>query len=923
MFVLSDAAIGVSLIDDLLARDTLDQRVAFLRAASLFDADGLTGLVNTAAQLVGSDPGKARMMAQACAELAEAAGMPEVRAYANYICAQTHAIDAEFETALQLIDAARLGYLAAGSPFEALRTNAGRIYVLQELGRYQEALEIGEVVLEALDNSRNDGRSEVHADTAEVQLLASRIYQNQGVCYQKIGRYDDALAAYAAAKANYEALNMTESVGDIANNSGVVHLNLGHGREALAAFESAAAIFAAAGQTLKHAQSLINIGDAHLLLGHYSRGLAAFERARRLFGSLAAQSQQHVLLLDMADAYLALNLYPEALAAYREVDESLRAAGMLHDRARALWGMGSALMALSQLDEAQRVLAESATLFNAANNAPMLSSVLSKQAALLAMRGNRAAALAKAEEALAIVSGNDWPLQQVYAHLRIADLRLPDAAQVQQHLMQAGRLVERLNLPHLRYRLNQRLGHVHLLQGDLAQAESLLLAAMTEIETLRATVVEDRMRASFLADKLATYDDLMRIYLGRNDKRDVQRAFVVAERAKSRALVDMLSGIATGAARRSAASTHPDPFSATLSLPDIQDRLPPDAVLLSYYICGDDILAFVNIGRELHLAHNAHNPHRSARAGYVISSAATIQRLLRRLALQWERFRLGEHFVARNLLQVERSAQTILAALYDELVRPLEDLLHRASNRSTDSSVKLVIVPHGLLHQAPFHALFDGTRYLIDRFEISYAPSATVLALCQQRAAPPADKSFVAGVADPLIPAAQAEAQAVARHLSNAVVRLDSQATLCTVQNEAPGCQVIHLACHGFFRTGNPMFSSLKLHDGWLMAADAMQLDLNGALVTLSACESGRNQVIAGDEIMGLTRAFLSAGAAALVVSLWLAQDTTTAELMESFYRELEGGAGRAEALRRAQLALKERYTHPFYWAPFVLVGQR
>jgi CHAT domain-containing protein len=123
------------------------------------------------------------------------------------------------------------------------------------------------------------------------------------------------------------------------------------------------------------------------------------------------------------------------------------------------------------------------------------------------------------------------------------------------------------------------------------------------------------------------------------------------------------------------------------------------------------------------------------------------------------------------------------------------------------------------------------------------------------------------------------------------------------------------------FRVDNPLFSALKLHDQWLLAADIMQWQLSGALVTLSACESGRSQVLAGDEVIGLTRAVLGAGAATLVVSLWLVQDETTAALMSMWYEQARQ-IGRAAALRNAQLELKAKYPHPYYWAPFVLVGQ-
>jgi CHAT domain-containing protein len=178
-------------------------------------------------------------------------------------------------------------------------------------------------------------------------------------------------------------------------------------------------------------------------------------------------------------------------------------------------------------------------------------------------------------------------------------------------------------------------------------------------------------------------------------------------------------------------------------------------------------------------------------------------------------------------------------------------------------------------------------------------------------------------VPDPLIPAVTQEARAVARHLPGAEVLSDGRATTHALRSASSGCDVLHLACHGLFRSDNPMFSSLKLHDGWLTAADVMQLDLAGALVTLSACESGRNEVLGGDELVGLTRAFLGVGASTLVVSLWVVQDETTASLMEKYYERLRDGAGPAEALRAAQLAIKDERPHPYYWAPFVLMGKR
>jgi CHAT domain-containing protein len=455
------------------------------------------------------------------------------------------------------------------------------------------------------------------------------------------------------------------------------------------------------------------------------------------------------------------------------------------------------------------------------------------------------------------------------------------------------------------------------------------------------------------------------LHLAREDEEGVRRAFSVAERAKSRALVDLLTGVVDRVPATSIDSEleeqllelqadlnatynrllgfadkdedealipdlqkravelerrisrlrlhapSSDPFTDPVSFADVQEELPPDVVLLTYHVAGDEIMAFVNVGDDMRISRN-------------LGSVEVVAELLQQLSIQWDRFRVGPEFVRQHMALLERSTRQVLTQLYTVLVAPLELLLEAVGGRqAAGASEKMVIVPHGLLHQVPFHALFDGERYLLERFEISYAPSARIYSLCQQQTSRVSDRALVMSVPDPLIPAVAEEARAVARHLPGAEVFNDGRATIDALRNSSSGCYVVHLACHGLFRSDNPMFSSLKLHDGWLTAADVMQLDLAGTLVTLSACESGRNEVFAGDELIGLTRAFLGVGVSTLVVSLWIVQDETTASLMEKYYERLRDGASPAEALRAAQLAIKDERPHPYYWAPFVLVGKR
>jgi CHAT domain-containing protein len=111
------------------------------------------------------------------------------------------------------------------------------------------------------------------------------------------------------------------------------------------------------------------------------------------------------------------------------------------------------------------------------------------------------------------------------------------------------------------------------------------------------------------------------------------------------------------------------------------------------------------------------------------------------------------------------------------------------------------------------------------------------------------------------------------------------------------------------------------LADGWLTASELMGWSLDGAMVVLSACESGRSRAVPGDELLGLPRALLGAGARTAVVSQWIVQDEATAELMATFYRAVQENGDAAVALRHAQRALAQKWCHPYFWAAFMVIG--
>jgi len=260
-----------------------------------------------------------------------------------------------------------------------------------------------------------------------------------------------------------------------------------------------------------------------------------------------------------------------------------------------------------------------------------------------------------------------------------------------------------------------------------------------------------------------------------------------------------------------------------------------------------------------------------------------------------------------------QSTRAHLRNLYTELIAPIESSLR---------GKHLVLVPHGILHYVPFQALLDGEDYLIDRFTVSYAPSASIFTLCQQRSACTSGNTLLMGVPDAQAPSIDDEISALQSILPGATAFTGNDATENALRDHSSDSRIIHIATHGHFRQDNPMFSSIRLAGSYLSLYDLYELRLSAELVVLSGCATGLNVVTAGDELMGLVRGLLQAGAQSLVLSLWDVNDRSTSDFMVAFYRRFQAGATKAESLQGAMSDLRAKYSHPYHWAPFVLIGR-
>ena len=243
-----------------------------------------------------------------------------------------------------------------------------------------------------------------------------------------------------------------------------------------------------------------------------------------------------------------------------------------------------------------------------------------------------------------------------------------------------------------------------------------------------------------------------------------------------------------------------------------------------------------------------------------------------------------------------------LRALYAALIAPIRDRLQAAH---------LVVVPHDVLHALPFHALFDGERFLIDDFTISYAPSASVYRLCRTKPAGVERRLADHGCPRRHDAVHRRRSPRRGQVLPDSQVFLGDDATSDQLQRHGAASRFVHIATHGLFRKDNAMFSSIRLGDGPLSVYDLYQLQLSAELVTLSGCGTGLSVIVGGDEQLGLVRGLLYAGARAVLLTLWDAHDRSTADFMQVFYGRVQQGWSKARAAQEAMRVLREQQPSP------------
>lgn len=864
---------------------------------------------------------------------------------------------ADYPKAIGSYDAALDLYMKLGDPIGQARVRAVRLWALSWVGRYQDAISDGECCIKICE------------EQAQWKLLASSLMNLSQVHVYK-GNDKLALCRLDQASDIIREFLPEQKVllASIDQNRAISLRNLGDFKSSIQASMEAWNILSHMGQPVEAARAKQNLAITLYLLGFYNEALENLDEAYTIFQNDQRWTNAMVAELNMTDCFLSLRRYDEVIDICSRIRLRFRDLQIEQVVGEILVNEAVAFIQLSDYEAAQRALSDSLLIFQQLNH-PLWSAIVQQEQALLFQRiSNFSESIALACKSAAIYKELGYAAREAEALLLAATSALSiDQVQQAYEWVERSLFIGQQNTQlHTNFRAHQLMALLQEKNGLPYKALDHYEASITALERLRNSLMLEH-RAQFLGDKNTLYESSVDLSL-RCD--NIHQAFEYAERAKSRTLIELLDRKLDLQIR--ARRVEDEPLVEELNkLQCLRDQLQNQLLTqsrISNEQDGREALGFDHdrlqrIEREITqlwyklLMHNAdyareanlsevifeplqpYIPKNTVLIEYFVVKGRLIAFCVERESIaairlegSWpevqtllQKWQINLQAVSRNSLerakQLLSNALGILQRLNGMLLAPFSERL---------GGKQLIFVPHGSLHYAPFHAFHNGKSYLIENHEITYLPAASLLRF-PHPTKPHLSRSLVYGnTRDATLSHICQEVRAIAQSLSTEGL-LDADIDKSSLVRLMESAQVIHLATHGQFHPENPLFSGLELHDGWLTALDIFNLRLNASLVTLSGCNTGKNHILGGDEVSGLMRAFLSAGAQSLLLSMWPIEDSISAEIMTQFYQLMAQGISKSAALRTVQLrclqqtlsdsAQSTSYMHPFFWAPYFLVG--
>ena len=808
------------------------------------------------------------------------------------------------------------------------------------------------------------------------------------------------------------------------NQLGDLYRRSGNYPEAAKIFDRVIELARASDDLRSEETALSQIGALHYLESNYVKALEYWQQALEVSKTIASRKikvntypQQHIG--NIGDVYYQLGDFDTAEQTYLEAVRLSIEAKDEGNESSVLTSLGDLYVGQRKLDEARQTYEKALALGERRNNRGNQIGALLSLSALHRQMGNYQQAMDYVQRALKMLERRGSPLQQGESlnTLGLLHLRFGGTPEALATFQKTLAIDPNTTSPNITWGAHSGLADAYVRLGQLDQAREHYQRAIEVMENVRARLGGQEEKAGFFQDKIEVYKKQIGLLLDprlKDAKSNAAEAFHYNERARARAFLDLLAEARVNVKQNAAPDLAQRQQELQLRISELttqlikersQETSKQDKARIGELEKG---LAQTDaeLGDWLRELRRRSPGYAALKYPEPITLAET-QRMLddKTVLLSYS---LGEprsflFAVSHDDFQVKRlpseamlgeSVQRLLAAITDRNNPAPEEYRRQAArlsqqllppiSRMLAGKKSLVIVADGSLHRLPFEVLLlPGTSslgdlralpYLIRRFAISYAPSASVLVELQHDSNETATKGFIA-FGDPIyeqpaagliasalratspagrinlqpLPYSRTEIDGIAKLFAREDRELFFGAAASEENVKAPDrlsrYRLVHFSTHGYVNEARPRFSGLVLslpaaglpstanpqsasrnpqsEDGVLSAYEIFNLKLKADLVVLSACETGLGKEVKGEGLMSLTRAFMYAGTPSVVVSLWNVNDESAADLMIKFYRNLKTTRmSKAEALRQAQLETIKDNGFPFFWAPFVLVGK-
>ncbi len=544
---------------------------------------------------------------------------------------------------------------------------------------------------------------------------------------------------------------------------------------------------------------------------------------------------------------------------------------------------------------------------------------------------------------------------------------------------------EALNIgPETQWRIWYNKGLIFQSTQDLNAAEKWFEKSVSTIESQRNELTRPDFRWHYLDSKVDVYDSYLTMLLNNEHVSEemVIKAFSLNERARSRTFLDMLANQTIGDTKTGSAVSREQALGNEIVFLKNQIEYTQlkgnkteyfELKLNDIHKEYSSVLDEIEQGNPEYAALKTIDPvslndimesldGQTALLEFWVGKNGTVTWKIDNSGISFRMIGVDKDSLSRS---VTKTRNLVKFNVEDEVLdgfRELYEILSPVFQNVFDDYQTVGIIPHGPLHFIPFEALFGEDKFIVEKVDMFYAPSASIYHYCNSRVEASGEKSLFGLALGKLrlghyssLPGTAMELQQLSQFYEKNQCVYESEISESYFKEAAVNYDLIHIATHGVMNTYNPGKSFILMapgenDDGQLTVEEIFDLDLNSQFVTLSACETGLGDLSNGDELIGLSRAFIYAGTSSVIVSLWKVDDISTSILMTKMHQLVDAGLPVAAALSQAQRDLitgnfnprasrgmqsiewddrlksvvnskETRYASPYFWAPFIVIG--